>query len=141
MPIPDPSDLAVLVIEDNPDNRLIVRELLKHECGVRYYLEASTGWQAFKQLREQPSSRLPDLILLDLFIQGEDGYGVLTRLRSKPALQATPVIAVTASVLPEDVQRCRTAGFDGFIGKPISPTRFPEQIGRILRGESVWEPY
>src|SRR5215216_2701253 len=86
MPAPDPSDLAVLVIEDNPDTRLIVRELLKHECGVRHYLEVSAGWQAFKQLREQSTPHPIDLILLDLHIPGEDGYGVLTRIRSTATL-------------------------------------------------------
>jgi len=140
MATPDPSDLRVLVIEDNLDNRLIVCNLLKRKCGVRQCLEASAGWQAFKQLHEQPRAKPLDLILLDLHIPGEDGYGVLKRIRSTPGLQITPVIAVTASVLPQDVEHCRAAGFDGFIGKPISPIRFPEQISRILHGERVWEP-
>jgi two-component system, cell cycle response regulator DivK len=140
MPASEASDLAVLVIDDNPDNRLIVRELLKHECGVRHYQEASAGWQAFKQLRTQPPLHPLDLILLDLHIPGEDGYGVLTRIRGTAALTGTRVIAITASVGAEEIPRCRAAGFDGFIGKPIDVRRFPEQIDRILRGESVWEP-
>jgi two-component system cell cycle response regulator DivK len=140
MVAPDRSDLTVLVIEDNLDNRLVLREFLKHRCGVRHCLEASAGWQAFKQLGTQPASHPVDLILLDLQIPGEDGYAVLTRIRGTPTLQTTPVIAVTASVGAKDVERCRAAGFDGFIGKPINATRFPEQIRRILRGDSVWEP-
>ena len=66
--------------------------------GCRSCLEATAGWQAFKQLRTQSPPRPLDLILLDLQIPGEDGYGVLTRIRGTPALQATPVIAVTANV-------------------------------------------
>jgi len=140
MTAPDLSDLTVLVIEDNLDNRLVLREFLKHRCGVRYCLEASAGRQIFDHLRAQSTLHPVDLILLDLQLPGEDGYAVLSHIRSTPTLQATPVIAVTASVRAEDVERCRAAGFDGFIGKPLNATRFPEQIGRILRGDSVWEP-
>jgi two-component system cell cycle response regulator DivK len=54
-------------------------------------------------------------------------------------LQHTRVVAVTAHHSPTEMQRARAAGFDGFIGKPIDPARFPDQIRRILAGESVWE--
>jgi two-component system cell cycle response regulator DivK len=99
-----------------------------------------TGFELFNVLRDQPNLNV-DLILLDIQIPGEDGYGVLRRIRKEPRLANTKVLAVTANVMPQDVERARQAGFDGFIGKPLQFTRFPEQIQRVLQGESVWEPH
>jgi two-component system, cell cycle response regulator DivK len=135
----EPQDAAVLVVEDNPDNLFIVSDLLQDELHVRYYNGRASGRQLFKLLDSKPESRI-DLILLDIQIPYEDGYTVLRRIRQLPALQSTKVVALTANVMPQDIERARREGFDGFIGKPIHADRFPEQIRRILAGESVWEP-
>ncbi len=132
-------DATVLVVEDNPDNLFIVMDLLRDVLEVRVCEGRAAGWQLFKLLRDQPALQ-PDLILLDLQIPGEDGYGVLERIRATPALKQITVVAVTANVMPQDVARAQSVGFDGFIGKPISSRRFPQQIERILAGKSVWEP-
>jgi two-component system cell cycle response regulator DivK len=135
-----PQDATVLVVEDNPDNLFIVMDLLRDVIEVRACEGRAAGWQLFKLLRDQPELQ-PDLILLDLQIPGEDGYGVLERIRATPALKQVTVVAITANVMPQDVMRTQAAGFDGFIGKPISSRRFPQQIERILAGEPVWEPH
>jgi two-component system cell cycle response regulator DivK len=79
-----------------------------------------------------------DLILLDIQLPNEDGYGVLGQLRLHPKLKDTRVVAVTANILPQDEAKARTAGFDGFIGKPLDFNRFPQQITALLAGEDVW---
>jgi two-component system cell cycle response regulator DivK len=80
-----------------------------------------------------------DLVLMDIRLPYEDGYGALKKIRNSAKLQSTKVVAVTAEASSEEMEKSRGAGFDGFIGKPLDPDRFPEQIRRILDGESVWE--
>ena len=133
------SDLSVVVVEDNADNLFIITDILRAEIGVRYCNARASGRQFFKLLESNPRLKI-DLILLDIQIPGEDGYSVLKRIRTTPALSDTKVVAVTANVMPQDVQRAQAAGFDGFIGKPINADRFPQQLGRIANGEAVWEP-
>ncbi|HET9224924.1 MAG TPA: response regulator [Roseiflexaceae bacterium] len=136
----DPKTATVIVVEDNADNLFIVMDLLREDLGVRYCNGRASGRQFFKLIETNPQS-VPDLILLDIQIPYEDGYAVLRQIRTMPALNATKVVAVTANVLPQDVERVRQAGFDGFIGKPIDADRFPEQITRVLGGTAVWEPH
>jgi len=64
---------------------------------------------------------------------------VLDRLRAHPRFKDTLVVAVTADVSVANLARARQASFDGFIGKPIAPDRFPNQIRSILKGEDIWE--
>lgn len=131
------NEAVVLIAEDNPDNMFIAIELLRR-AGVRYCNGRASGRQLFKVIASQ--DRRIDLILLDIQIPHEDGYAILRQIRDTPTLRDTRVIAFTANVMSEDVERARSAGFDGFIGKPISHTRFAEQVRRILQGEVVWEP-
>ena len=134
-----PHDATILVVEDNADNLFIIMDMLQEDLQVRYCNGRASGWQLFKLLREKPELPI-DLLLLDLQIPGEDGYAVLERIRETPRLAELKVVAVTANVMPQDVEKVRVAGFDGFIGKPLSRRRFPEQIRRILAGQPVWEP-
>jgi two-component system cell cycle response regulator DivK len=76
---------------------------------------------------------------MDIFLPEEDGYQVHERLRAHSRFKDTLIIAVTADVSVDNMDRARSAGFDGFIGKPIDPDRFPNQIRRILQGEDIWE--
>ncbi|NNJ13321.1 response regulator [Chloroflexales bacterium ZM16-3] len=132
-------DASVIVVEDNADNLYILMDILKEDVGVTHCNACTSGRQLFTLLEMLPETNI-DLILLDIQIPYEDGYTVLHQIRGTPRLHQTTVVAVTANVMPQDVVRARTAGFDGFIGKPIDSDRFPSQIRRILGGESVWEP-
>lgn len=138
MPTPA-NEAVVLIVEDNADNLFIISDILKHDLLVKYVNARASGRQLFKLIEKNPTL-MPHLILLDLQIPYEDGYTVLRQLRSHPTLGSTRVVAVTANVLPQDVEWCRSAGFDGFIGKPLDSDRFPQQVQRILNDEAVWEP-
>jgi two-component system cell cycle response regulator DivK len=129
-------EAAVLIAEDSPDNLFIAIELLRR-AGVQYCNGRASGRQLFKLIEgvRQPIH----LILLDIQIPHEDGYTICQQIRTTARLEGTRVVAFTANVMPEDVERARRAGFDGFIGKPIDHNRFPLQVARILAGESVWE--
>jgi two-component system cell cycle response regulator DivK len=80
-----------------------------------------------------------DLILMDIRLPYEDCYGALKKIRASERLKAIPIIAVTAEASTDQMNKAKDSGFDGFLGKPLDPDRFPDQIRRILAGEPVWE--
>jgi len=80
-----------------------------------------------------------DLVLMDIRLPYEDGYSAMRKIRQSPRLTDVPVIAVTAEASVEQMNKARSSGFNGFLGKPLDPDRFPDQIQRILSGEPVWE--
>ena len=76
---------------------------------------------------------------MDIRLPYEDGYQALRKIRNHPRLSRTRVVAVTAEASEEEMNKAQSAGFDGFLGKPLDPDRFPDQIRRILEGNGVWE--
>jgi GAF domain-containing protein/FixJ family two-component response regulator len=119
----------ILHIEDNPENRMLVRALLEAEGYT--VVEAEDGLAGIEAaLREQPA-----LVLLDINLPGVDGYEVGVILRSFPALQQVPVVALTAYAMEGDRERTLVAGCDGYIPKPIDGDRFPRQVAEFLRGK------
>jgi len=131
----DPRDATVLVIEDNLNNFLLIARLLAY-LGVQRCEWKASGWQVLEFAESLPEV---DLILMDIMLPERDGYEALSLLRAEPRFRNTLIVAVTADSSQENLDRARRAGFDGFIGKPLDPDRFPEQIRRVLRGEPVWE--
>lgn len=131
----EPADAMVLVVEDNVPNFVLIARMLAF-MGIQRREWKTSGWQVV-----QFADTLPhiDLILLDIRLPYEDGYQALQKIRASQKLRNTIVIAVTAEASEEQVRRAKAAGFDGFLGKPLDPDRFPEQIKRILNGEAVWE--
>jgi CheY-like chemotaxis protein len=102
----------IAVIEDNPDNRLLVRVILEPTYAVTEY---ETGFLALDGLRQQR----PDLVLLDVSLPEMDGTEVLRRIRADPTLRGLPVIALTAHAMAGDRERLLAAGFDDYVAKPI----------------------
>lgn len=132
-------DLSILVVDDNGDNLFILTDTLQEDLLVGSVTGVTSGAELFALVDAERTSP-PQMILLDLQMPYEDGYVVLSRIREHPRLAGVVVVAVTANVLPHDLQRCREAGFDGFIGKPVDLARFQHQIERMLAGDAVWEP-
>jgi two-component system cell cycle response regulator DivK len=131
-----PSDATILIVEDNPNNFLLMTRLLAF-LGVKRCEWKASGWQV---LEFAESIGQVDLVLMDLFLPDADGYQSLETFRAQPKFKDIPIVAVTAHVSEESMQRARRAGFNGYIGKPLDPDRFPEQVRRALQGEEVWEP-
>jgi two-component system cell cycle response regulator DivK len=129
-----PKDITVLVVEDNVSNFVLIARMLGY-MGIHCEWKTS-GYEVVEYADTLP--RL-DLVLMDIRLPYEDGYGALRKIRSSSALKDTRVIAVTAEASEEQIAKARQAGFDGFLGKPLDMDRFPEQIRRILAGEAVWE--
>jgi two-component system cell cycle response regulator DivK len=125
---------TVLVVEDNVSNFVLIARLLGY-MGIHCEWKTS-GYEVVEYADTLP--RL-DLILMDIRLPYEDGYGALHKIRTSTSLKNTRVVAVTAEASQEQMRKARESSFDGFIGKPIDPDRFPDQIRRILTGEPVWD--
>ena len=131
----DPKDAYVLVVEDNLQNLVLIARLLAF-IGVRRYEWKASGWQVLEFADTMPQV---DLVLMDLHLPYQDGYEALAKLRGDSRFTETRVVAVTADANPTTMEKVRKAGFDGFLGKPIDPDKFPDQIIQILQGENVWD--
>lgn len=123
---------TVLIVEDNQDNRLIYSQYLSH-AGYRI-LEAGNGVDGIHlALRERP-----DLVLMDISMPFMDGLTATRYLKADPAVQAIPVIALTAHAMPADADLARAAGCDGYIAKPVMPREVRSEIERWI-GPAVHE--
>lgn len=129
-----PSDAHVLIVEDNIQNFVLLARLMAF-LGVRQCQWKASGWQVLEFADSMPQV---DLILMDIHLPYEDGFEAMLRLRGEPRFRDTLIVAVTADANESTMSRAREAGFDGFIGKPLDPDRFPDQIKKILGGEAVW---
>jgi two-component system cell cycle response regulator DivK len=132
----DPKDSCVLIVEDNVRNYALLARLLSF-MGIRRVEWKRSGWQVLEFARD--TMIRVDLILLDIHLPEEDGYEVLGRLRQESRFRNTRIVAVTADVSKSNLDRAKSVGFDGFLAKPINVDVFPDQIRRILEGESVWD--
>ncbi|MFN2108227.1 MAG: response regulator [Anaerolineae bacterium] len=130
-----PSNAVILIVEDNLNNFILMTRLLAF-LGVKKCEWKASGW---KVLEFAETLGNINLILMDIALPDADGFESLASLRSHPGFQEVPIVAVTADVSAKNVARAREAGFNGFIGKPLDPDRFPEQVRRVLQGEEVWE--
>jgi two-component system cell cycle response regulator DivK len=131
-----PQESTILIVEDNFSNFLLMTRLLAF-LGVKNCEWKASGW---KVLEFAETLGGMDLVLMDLMLPDADGFESLQSLRSHPRFEQVPIVAVTANVSQGSIERARKAGFDGFIGKPLDPDRFPDQVRRALLGEEVWEP-
>ena len=102
----------IAVVEDNPDNRLLVRAILEELYEVEEY---ANGPDALAGL----ATSRPDLVLLDISLPGMDGVEVLRRVRADARLAALPVVALTAHAMAGDREKFLAAGFDEYVTKPI----------------------
>lgn len=129
-----PENTTVLVVEDNVSNFVLIARMLGF-MGVHCEWKTS-GYEVVEYADALPHL---DLILMDIRLPYEDGFGALRKIRSSPRLKSIPVVAVTAEASSDHMAKARQAGFDGFIGKPLDPDRFPDQVRRALMGTPVWE--
>ncbi len=131
-----PQDAVILVVEDDLNNFILMTRLLAF-LGVKKCEWKASGW---KVLEFAETLGEIHLILMDINLPDADGYQALASLRSHERFVDVPIVAVTAQVSVANMRRAQQSGFNGFIGKPLDPVRFPEQVQRILQGAEVWEP-
>jgi|HubBroStandDraft_6_1064221.scaffolds.fasta_scaffold1487632_1 CheY-like chemotaxis protein len=121
----------ILIAEDNPVNRELLRELLE----LRGYevAEACDGQEALTLIAQAQ----PDLLILDLSMPVLDGFGVIRRLRAEPATARLRVLAATAYAMRGDREKVMEAGFDGYLSKPIDNTALMVEVERMLGTEGI----
>jgi two-component system, cell cycle response regulator DivK len=116
----------ILIVEDNEKNLKLVRDVLQFK-GYRT-VEAVTGTEGVRLAREEK----PDLVLMDIQLPDIDGITALGRLRADPLTRKMPVVAVSASVMPDDQQRIVASGFDAYVTKPINVKSFLETVEKFV---------
>lgn len=129
-----PTGASVLVVEDNVSNFALIARMLGY-LGIHCEWKTS-GYEVLEYADALPRV---DLILMDIRLPYESGFGAGAKVRKSRRFRSVPIVAVTAEASREQMLKARQAGFDGFIGKPLDPDRFPDQIRRLLNREQVWE--
>jgi two-component system, cell cycle response regulator DivK len=119
----------ILVVEDNPLNFKLVRDVLEY-AGYEV-VGAGSGEEGLQVAGDLP----PDLVLMDLQLPGIDGTETMRRLRHGVLADDVPVIALSALVMDQDHVAAETAGFDGYLNKPISVRSLPDQVASFLPDE------
>lgn len=125
----------ILYVEDEPRSRRVMQMMTSDMDDIELIVfEDSTDFAA----RAAAISPVPSLVFLDIHMTPLTGFEMLRILRGMPAYDAVPVVAMTASVMNEEIEELRRAGFNGCIAKPIDMDTFPDSIRRILQGEALW---
>lgn len=120
----------ILYVEDNPDNRMLVRRiLLSEDYGL---LEATNAQEALELLK----TNKPDLILMDINMPDMDGYTLTAKIKTTPGLERIPVLALTANVMRGDKEKTLEAGCDGYIQKPIDFDELLREVDKFLTRSS-----
>lgn len=119
----------VLYIEDNADNRMLVRRILLASDFDFEVTEAENAIRGIELAQQNP----PDLILMDLSMPEMDGLTATKRIRGISALDNVPIVALTANAMQGDREKTLNAGCDGYISKPIDVDRFPNEVLSFIK--------
>jgi two-component system, cell cycle response regulator DivK len=117
----------ILIAEDNPVNRELLRELL--EVRGHTVSEACDGEEALRIIEQTQ----PDLVLLDIGMPLLDGFGVIRKIRENPRFASMPVVAVTAYAMRGDREKILSSNFDGYLSKPVDARSLAQELDRFLR--------
>ena len=119
----------ILIVEDNEHNQKLAGDVLRFK-GYRVLVAPTAEEGIPMALKEKP-----DLVLMDIHLPGMNGIEALAKLRADPGTKAIPVFAFTASVMPQDRREITSAGFDGFLSKPIDLKEFLATINATMAGK------
>jgi CheY-like chemotaxis protein len=132
----DPADPVIVYFEDDTLSRVVMQACLTRGLGYHNVtiFEDSSNFEG--RLASLPVK--PDIIFLDIHIEPIDGFTMLKLIRQNTPFSSTKVIALTASVMNEEVKMLKEAGFDGVVAKPLDFDLFPTVLRRLLNGEQIW---
>ena len=123
----------ILIAEDNPVNRELLRELL--EMRGHTVAEACDGEEALGMMEQSQ----PDLVLLDIGMPLLDGFGVIRKIRENPRFASMPVVAVTAYAMQGDREKILSSRFDGYLSKPVDARSLVQELDRLLSRQGQQE--
>jgi two-component system cell cycle response regulator DivK len=124
--MPNDSKGTILYVEDNADNRVLVRRILLSEDYD--LIEAVNAADALRVLQNTK----PDLILMDINMPDMDGYTLTSRIKTTPGFERVPILAITANVMRGDKEKTLEAGCDGYIQKPLDIDHLVREVERFL---------
>lgn len=130
------SNYSYAYFEDDEMSRNVTKLIMETAMGVDSLTCFPDSMNFLEKLHALP--RIPDLIILDIHLEPHDGFTILEGLRADTTFENTRIVALTASVMANEIAQIQAAGFDAAIAKPISVETFPTLIERILTGEEVW---
>jgi CheY-like chemotaxis protein len=130
---PQPS---ILYVEDDAMSRTVMEIVLIHQMSLTHVAIFEDSSRFAERLTEL--SFQPDIVFLDIHMDPIDGFEMLKILRALPQYAARPIVALTASVMNEEVMKLREAGFNGIIPKPIDIDAFPEMVTKLVAGQEIW---
>lgn len=128
--------LTYLYVEDDLMSREALTVILRRVLKLDHVYVFENSQDFMYRVNNLPS--IPDVFLLDIHMQPYSGFEMLSMLREDPIYRDKTVVALTASVMNEEVAMLKSAGFDGIIGKPLNVASFPGLLQRITSGEKVW---
>jgi two-component system cell cycle response regulator len=117
----------VLIVEDNPVNLRLAQFVLERKGFT--VTEAASASECMAQLEKA----VPDLILMDIQLPGEDGLSVTRKIRANPKLKRIVIVALTAHAMTGDREKILAAGCDGYLAKPMDPQRLAGEVDAYLR--------
>ena len=127
---------SILYVEDDGPSREIMQLLVEGVMNIPHFTVFENSFSFLE--RAKSVTPKPDLILLDIHVPPLSGFEMLLLLRTDSHFANIPVVALTASVMNEEVERLRQAGFNGVIPKPLNMDSFPSLMERIVQGEEIW---
>lgn len=127
---------VILYVEDDTMSREVMKLLLTRRMKYEYVYIFEDSTDFLNQLIALPKK--PHIVFLDIHMEPIDGFAMLQILRVHPDYAKLPIVALTASVMNEEVTLLRTKGFDGALSKPIDQRTFPDILKRLLNGEQIW---
>jgi CheY-like chemotaxis protein len=126
----------MLYVEDDPGSRKVI-SMVARMNSERYDMTIYENSVAFEE-RFLNLPKKPDIVLLDIHVEPYSGFEMLAIIRQHPEYDDIPVVALTASVMNEEIEMLQEAGFQGVVSKPLNLTEFPTLIDRIMAGEHIW---
>lgn len=127
---------VVLYVEDDALSREVLQLLLVEAMQLPHVTIFEDSHDFLPRLKSLMPK--PDIILLDIHMKPNDGFQMLKMIRSQDDFQSVPVIALTASVMNEEVRQLKVSGFNGAIAKPIDQETFEDVLYRMVNGEQIW---
>lgn len=127
---------VVLYVEDDARSRKMMSLLLEGRMKLPHVTMMADSEDFVARVNALDPK--PDIIFLDIHVPPHDGFEMLAMLRDLEWVNGTPIVALTASVMNEEVQKLRGAGFNACLAKPLDLGTFPETVERILAGETIW---
>ena len=126
----------LVYVEDDEASIVVMKTIVEKvmKLPTLHILQNSADF--IKQVKQL--DKPPDIFLFDIHMQPYNGFELLAMLREDPDLSGSKVVALTASVMSEEVARLKRQGFDGAIAKPLNINAFPDLIARIMKGDHIW---